>query len=72
MDNGASNVNLVLYPEEFGGHGELAFACLFAGYEIILDYQIISPKGDLNCAHHGITMPFINYARSKENIFQNM
>ena len=48
LHNGAPDINLVLFPEEFGGHSEIAFACLFAGYEIILDYQTISPKGDMN------------------------
>lgn len=48
VDSGASNVNLILYPVELGGHSEVAPTCLFAGYEVILDYQTISPKGDMN------------------------
>ncbi len=48
IENGASNINLVLYPEDMGGHSALAFVCLFAGYEVITDYQVISTKGDIN------------------------
>ena len=31
-----------------GGHSEIATICLLAGYEVILDYQIINSKGDIN------------------------
>ena len=37
-----------LFPEELGGHSALAVPCLLAGYSVILDYQIICPKGDIN------------------------
>ena len=39
---------MILYPESYGGHGEVAGIALSAGLEAILDYQIISTKGDLN------------------------
>ena len=48
VNNGALDINLVLYPEELGGHSEIATICLLAGYEVILDYQIINSKGDIN------------------------
>jgi len=48
VNNGASEINLVLYPEEMGGHSEVSFVCIFAGYDVILDYQKINPKGDLD------------------------
>ena len=46
--NGAPNISLTLFSEELGGHAEVAPTCLSAGYNVILDYQAISPKGDLN------------------------
>ena len=46
--NGAPDVSLTLYPVELGGHSEMAPTCLFAGFDVILDHQAISPKGDLN------------------------
>ena len=46
--NGASDVSLELFPEELGGHSDVAVTCLLAGYTVILDYQKISPKGDMN------------------------
>ena len=48
IENGASNVTLELFAEELGGHSALALPCLLAGYNVILDYQVISPKGDMN------------------------
>ena len=48
ISNGAPDVTLTLFPEYLGGHGEVATTCLFAGYDVILGYQAISPKGDLN------------------------
>ena len=48
VSNGADSVTLTLYPEEMGGHGEVATTCLFAGFDVISDRQAISPKGDLN------------------------
>ena len=46
--NGAPDVWLTLYPEELGGHSDVALTCIFAGYTVILEYQRISPKGDMN------------------------
>ena len=46
--NGAPNVNIDLLSSVFGGHSTVAFPCLLSGYEIILDYQKISRKGDMN------------------------
>ena len=48
LDNGASDVSLELFPEELGGHSDVAVTCLLAGYTVILEYQRISPKGDMN------------------------
>ena len=48
VENGASDVNLELFPEELGGHSDVAVTCLLAGYTVILEYQRISPKGDMN------------------------
>lgn len=48
VNSGASNVNLILYPPELGGHGDIAPTCLLAGFTTIFGYQIISPKGDIN------------------------
>jgi len=48
LGNGATDVSLELFPEELGGHSDVAVTCLLAGYTIILDYQKISPKGDMN------------------------
>jgi len=48
VDNGAPDVNLELFPEELGGHSDVAVTCLLAGYTVVLDYQKISPKGDMN------------------------
>ena len=47
-ENGASNVNLILFPEVLGGHSEVAITCLLSGFETALDYQIINNKGDVN------------------------
>ena len=49
IDNGAQNISLTLYPTSLGGHAEIAPICLAAGFEIVLDYQIISSKGDIDC-----------------------
>ena len=46
--NGASNVNLILFPEALGGHSEVAITCLLSGFETALDYQIINYIGDIN------------------------
>lgn len=48
--NGASEdmVNLTLYPEAMGGHAELAIPCILGSYNVILAYQALSPKGDMN------------------------
>ena len=48
LNNGAEEVNLILIPEEFGGHAEVAVTCLLEGFDIIMDYQAISIKGDIN------------------------
>ena len=48
LENGATNISMELFPEELGGHSALAVPCLLAGYSVILDYQIICPKGDIN------------------------
>ena len=48
LENGATDVNITLFPEEFGGHGELAFFCLSQGFEVVADLQIVSSKGDIN------------------------
>ncbi len=48
IGNGAQNISLTLYPASLGGHAEVASICLAAGFEIILDYQIINSKGDLD------------------------
>ena len=48
VDNGASDVSLELFPEELGGHSDVAVTCLLSGYTVILEYQRISPKGDMN------------------------
>ena len=48
IDNLSNNINLYLVPEELGGHSDVAVTCLLAGYTIILDYQKISSKGDMN------------------------
>ena len=48
LDNGATDVNITLFPEEFGGHGELAFFCLSEGFEVAAGLQIVSSKGDIN------------------------
>ena len=48
IEQGAQNISMTLYPESYGGHGEVAGIALSAGLEAILDYQIISTKGDLN------------------------
>ena len=48
LDNGATDVSLELFPEELGGHSDVAVTCLLAGYTVILEYQRISPKGDMN------------------------
>ena len=48
QSNGAPNVNIDLLSSVFGGHSTVAFPCLLSGYEIILDYQKISRKGDMN------------------------
>ena len=46
--NGAPDVWLTLYPEELGGHSDVALTCILAGYTVIIEYQRISPKGDMN------------------------
>ena len=48
IENGAENVTLTLFSENLGGHVEVAPTCLFAGFELIEDYQAISPKGDMD------------------------
>jgi len=48
VDNGATDVSLELFPVELGGHSDVAVTCLLAGYTVILEYQRISPKGDMN------------------------
>ena len=48
VNNGATDVSLELFPEELGGHSDVAVTCLLAGYTVILEYQRISPKGDMN------------------------
>jgi hypothetical protein len=46
--NGAPNVSLTLYSESLGGHAGVAITCLFGGYNVIQDRQIISTKGDMD------------------------
>ena len=48
VGQGAQDISITLYPESFGGHAEVAGVALSAGLEAIFDYQVISPKGDLN------------------------
>ena len=48
IENGAIDINIILFPEEMGGHSELAFFCLSQGFEVITDFQVISVKGDIN------------------------
>ena len=48
IENGAIDVNLNLFPEELGGHSEIAFFCLSQGFQVINDLRIISVKGDMN------------------------
>ena len=48
VNNGAPDVNLELFPVELGGHSDVAVTCLLAGFTVILEYQRISPKGDMN------------------------
>ena len=39
---------LNLYPEETGGHADAAPTLIFDAFNIIMDYQIINPLGDIN------------------------
>lgn len=48
IENGASNVNLILFPEFLGGHSDVAITCLLSGFETALEYQVINDKGDVN------------------------
>ena len=48
IENGAENVFLNLYPEETGGHADAAPTLIFDAFNIIKDYQIINPLGDIN------------------------
>ena len=48
IGQGAQNISMTLYPESYGGHGEVAAIALSDGFEAILDYQVILTKGDLN------------------------
>ena len=48
IENGAENVFLNLYPEETGGHADAAPTLIFDAFNIIMDYQIINPLGDIN------------------------
>ncbi len=48
VDNGATDVSLELFPVELGGHSDVAVTCLLAGFTVILEYQRISHKGDMN------------------------
>ena len=60
--NGAPDVWLTLYPEELGGHSDVALTCILAGYTVILEYQRISPKGDMN-SDGIITLEDVNLLR---------
>ena len=48
VGNGAQDISLTLFPVSLGGHVEVASICLAAGFEIILQYQIINSKGDID------------------------
>ena len=48
QNNGAQNVNIELFSEDLGGHGEVAIYCLLSGYNIMLDHQMINEKGDID------------------------
>ena len=48
VGNGAQDISLTLFPASLGGHAEVASICLAAGFEIILQYQIINSKGDID------------------------
>ena len=48
ITNGASDINLISYPEEMGGHGEVAGVAIFDAYITMLNYQLINPLGDFD------------------------
>ena len=49
IDNGSTNVNLYLVPEELGGHSDVAEYCLISAYQICEEYyKNIKTKGDIN------------------------
>ncbi|MBJ11699.1 MAG: hypothetical protein CMG62_01285 [Candidatus Marinimicrobia bacterium] len=48
LNNGAENVELILFPEFLGGHSQLAPICLISGFNTMLNYQIINEKGDVD------------------------
>ena len=48
LDNGSSDVNLMLFPEAVGGHSSAAITCLLTGFEVMSNFQIINIKGDFN------------------------
>ena len=45
---GALDVTLVNFSESEGGHAELALPCIFEAYEIMLQYQELNSKGDID------------------------
>ena len=48
ISGGALDVTLINFSESEGGHAELALPCIFQAYEIMLQYQALSPKGDID------------------------
>jgi len=48
IENGAQNMNLILYPTFYGGHTAVALTCIIDGFDVIQNYQVICPKGDLS------------------------
>jgi len=45
---GALDVTLVNFSESEGGHADLALPCIFEAYEIMLQYQELNSKGDMD------------------------
>ena len=41
-------MNLILYPTFYGGHTTVALTCIIDGFDVIQNYQVICPKGDLS------------------------
>ena len=48
IDNGAENIELILFPELLGGHAQLAPVCLISGFNTMQSYQNINEKGDVD------------------------